>query len=258
MNAKQSYYVVGDFVYDEVLGVLSLFANEALRKQGHFRVGVSGGLMAAILAEGLYALRTDFNKWQIFFCDERFVPKDSADSIFGCYERNLLDFRSEVPKTSFYPVNTSLSPTEAAVDYEKTIRKAFNLENSEEIPSFDMLLLDIGTDGHTASLFPAHPLLEEDTMLIAPIENSPEPPANRVTMTYTLINNAKVCMFAAVGKSRAEILKRMFVDKDQSLPVTRVNPINGEVIFVVCNEAHSLIELSQEMEDITDDFNEIL
>ncbi|XP_053687454.1 6-phosphogluconolactonase-like [Sabethes cyaneus] len=243
MSSTLSYYVVGDAICDEILGLLEKYGNETLQKQSHFRVGLSGGSLADIVAEGLYDLRTDFSKWQIFLCDERIVPVDSKDSTYGIFKRDLLDRRSEVPKSSFYPVNTALSATEAAVDYEKTIRKAFNLENSKEIPSFDMLLLGIGPDGHTASLFPGHPLLEEKTKLIAPIENSPKPPPNRVTMTYALINNAKVCMFGAQGKSKAEILKRILVDKDQSLPVTRVDPVNGHLIFVACDEAASLVDI---------------
>ncbi|XP_055532518.1 6-phosphogluconolactonase [Wyeomyia smithii] len=243
MSSTLSYYVVGEVICDEILGLLEKYANETLQKQDYFRVGVSGGSLADIVAEGLYDLRTDFNKWQIFLCDERIVPVDSKDSTYGIYKRDLLDRRSEVPKSSFYPVNTALSPKEAAADYEKTIRKAFGLEKSKEIPSFDMLLLGIGPDGHTASLFPDHPLLDEKNMLIAPIENSPKPPPNRVTMTYPLINNAKVCMFGAQGKSKAEILKRILVDKDQSLPATRVDPVNGHLIFVACDEAASLVDI---------------
>ncbi|XP_055626773.1 6-phosphogluconolactonase-like isoform X2 [Toxorhynchites rutilus septentrionalis] len=216
MSSSLDYYCVGDAVCDEILGLLSKFGNEAIAKRGIFRVGVSGGSIADILAEGMYDIRTDFTKWQIFFCDERIVPVD---------------------------MNCTLSPTEAAADYEKTIRKAFNMENTTDIPSFDLLILGIGPDGHTASLFPGHPLLDEKTKLIAAITDSPKPPPNRVTMTYPLINNAKICMFGAQGQSKAEVLKRILVDKDESLPVTRVDPKNGELIFIACDEADSLIDV---------------
>lgn len=242
MSAALEYYRVGDAVCDEILGLLEMIANQTLAKQDVFRVGVSGGSIANILSEGMYDLRSDFKKWQIFLCDERIVPEDDKESTYGIYKRDLLDGHPEFPKAIFFPVNCSLSPQEAALDYEKTIRRAFGLENSKEIPSFDLLILGIGPDGHTASLFPGHALLEEKVKLIAPIENSPKPPPKRVTMTYPLINKAKVCMFGAQGESKADILKRILVDKDQSLPVTRVDPKNGRLIFVACDEATSKIE----------------
>uniref|UniRef100_A0A1Q3FYQ4 6-phosphogluconolactonase n=1 Tax=Culex tarsalis TaxID=7177 RepID=A0A1Q3FYQ4_CULTA len=242
-TAALDFYQVGDAVCDELLGLLEKFANETLAKQETFRVGVSGGSVATILAEGMHDLRSDFSKWQIFFCDERIVPEDDKESTYGVYKRDLLDNYPKFPKSAFFPVNCKLSATDAAIDYEKTIRKAFGQkEGSTEIPSFDLLILGIGPDGHTASLFPEHPLLDEKTLLIAPIENSPKPPPKRVTMTYPLINQAKVCLFGAQGAGKAQILKRILVDKDQSLPVARVNPTKGRLIFVACDGAASLIE----------------
>ncbi|XP_055596219.1 6-phosphogluconolactonase [Uranotaenia lowii] len=237
-----NFYRVGDAICDEMLGLLEKFANETLAKQEFFRLGVSGGSVATVLSEGMYDLRSDFSRWQIFFCDERIVPEDDKESTYGIYKRDLLDQHPEFPKSAFYPVNCSLTATEAAADYEKTIRKAFKLENSKELPSFDLLILGIGPDGHTASLFPGHPLLDEKTLLIAPIENSPKPPPKRVTMTYPLINNAKICLFGAQGQSKADILKKILVDKDQTLPVTRVDPKNGRLVFIACDGAGSLIE----------------
>ncbi|XP_058457071.1 6-phosphogluconolactonase [Malaya genurostris] len=248
MTSTLNFYVVGEVICDEILGLLEKYANESLAKQNVFRVGVSGGSLADVLTEGMYDLRTDFTKWQIFFCDERIVPYDSNDSTYGVFKRDLLDRRAQVPKTAFFPVNTTLSPSEAAADYEKTIRKAFKMENSSEVPSFDLLILGIGPDGHTASLFPEHPVLEEKMKLIAPIENSPKPPPNRITMTYPLINSAKVCMFGAQGKSKAEILRKILVDKEQNLPATRVDPANGHLIFVACDEAAALVDINPNRE----------
>lgn len=168
---------------------------------------ILGGHVAEILAEKLHDLWADFNRWQIFFCDECLVPESDENSTYGVFRRDLLNRYDEVPESVFFPVNCSLSPAAAAAEYEETIRKAFRMENTSDIPSFDLLILNIGIDGHTACLFPGHPLLDEKTRLIAPILDSPEPPSCRVTMTYPLINNAKVCMFGAQGQSKAEVLK---------------------------------------------------
>lgn len=101
-----------------------------------------------------------------------------------------------------------------------------------EWPQFDLLLLGMGPDGHTCSLFPGHDLLDEKNVLIAPISDSPKPPPSRVTMTYPVINHAKCCIFAMAGAGKAEMVKRVLVDKED-LPAGRVAPVSGELFWIV-------------------------
>lgn len=109
-----------------------------------------------------------------------------------------------------------------ANDYEKTIREKFEMK--EGIPSFDLLLLGIGDDGHTCSLFPNHKLLEENNFLVAPISDSPKPPPQRITMTYPLINNARHAIFTIPGVSKAEIIRKIFTE-NADLPARRVKAL---------------------------------
>lgn len=96
---------------------------------------------------------------------------------------------------------------EAAKDYEEKLKHDYP---NEVLPRIDMLLLGMGPDGHTCSLFPGHKLLTEFTKWIAPITDSPKPPSCRITMTLPVINNARYCVFAASGKEKAEMIKVTF------------------------------------------------
>lgn len=144
-------------------------------------------------------------KFKFFFCDERFVPETSKDSTIREYKANLVPY-TVVSEAQFIGINTNLTLKECAQDYEEKILKNFGMKNGD-VPQFDMLILGIGPDGHTCSLFPQHPLLKEKDRLIAPIDDAPKPPPQRVTMTFPLINNAKLCMFVACGEGKADIVK---------------------------------------------------
>lgn len=167
---------------------------------------IVGGSLTKYLANGLPNIKTDFSKWHLFFCDERFVPEDDPESTFGIYKTILMP-KVPIAESQFYTINQKVDLKDCAKQYEASIRKAFNLQEDSEVPVFDLLLLGMGPDGHTCSLFPDHPLLEEQSVLIAPISDSPKPPPCRVTMTYPLINNARCCIFAMSGAGKAEMVK---------------------------------------------------
>lgn len=96
------------------------------------------------------------------------------------------------------------SADEAATDYLRQMAPYFP---PDSIPKFDMLLLGMGPDGHTCSLFPGHKLLNETALWVAPITDSPKPPPSRITLTFPVINNAKNCVFAMAGEGKADMVK---------------------------------------------------
>jgi len=211
-------------------------AKDAIASSGVFTVGLSGGSMVDFLAKALPKLSTDWSKWTFFFCDERVVPKVHPDSTYGLYWKNLMG-KINVKDTQFVHINTRLSAEAAARDYTRKLEAQFGKDG---FPRFDLLLLGLGPDGHTCSLFPDHPLLEETTRWVAHITDSPKPPPSRVTFTYPLINNAKNAIFVILGAGKADIVKKIIEEKEL-LPAVRVQPTDGNLIWFLDREAASKI-----------------
>ncbi|XP_076263109.1 6-phosphogluconolactonase [Rhynchophorus ferrugineus] len=208
-------------------------SNASIEKNGIFNVGVSGGSLVSFLVKGLPEIKTDFSKWKIFFCDERLVPIDNPDSTFGLYKKQLVD--TEIVSLSadqFVTAKQDVTGEEAAQDYAEKVKE---LVPGNPIPQFDLLLLGMGPDGHTCSLFPGHKILEETNQWVAYINDSPKPPPNRITLTYPVINNANICVFAVCGKDKADVIKKIHVD-EEDFPAARVKAV-GKVYWIMDKDA---------------------
>ncbi|XP_042863844.1 6-phosphogluconolactonase-like [Penaeus japonicus] len=220
-------------VTKELCGLVEKFANEAIEARGSFTIGLSGGSLAKFLSKGLPSINTSWDKWSLFFCDERLVPFDHDDSTFKVY-KGLIE-GTPLKEEQFVVIDHSLEVEAAAKDYEAKLRSKFP---NVEWPTFDLLLLGMGPDGHTASLFPGHALLKEDKLWIAPISDSPKPPPCRVTMTFPVINKARCCIFAMAGQGKADMVKRILGDQE-ALPSGMVKPVSGELIWLLDEPAAS-------------------
>ncbi|KAG5891926.1 hypothetical protein JTB14_030071 [Gonioctena quinquepunctata] len=217
-------------VISKLCELIETVAEESVQKNGVFLVGVSGGSLADFLLKGLPKIKTDLTKWRIFFCDERVVPVNDADSTFGLYKQTLIDSGVvDLEEEQFVQIKQGVTAEEAAVDYARQMSTYFG---DAKLPVFDMLLLGMGPDGHTCSLFPGHKLLSEENKWVASITDSPKPPPSRVTLTFPVINNARNCVFAAAGEGKADMIKRILVDKED-LPAARVKPTSGKLYWIV-------------------------
>ncbi|CAH1392000.1 unnamed protein product [Nezara viridula] len=212
---------------DSFKSIIEPIANEAINKYGICNVGLSGGSLVNLLELVLPKIETTWKNWQFFFCDERIVSYDDPESTYGLYKKKLIGILP-INENQFIKVNTKLSANEAAIDYEKELKSHFG----DHLPEFDLLLLGLGPDGHTCSLFPHHALLNENKLWVAPINDSPKPPPSRVTLTFPVINNARNCLFAISGKGKADILQRIFLG-DEDLPANRVKPTSGKLHWLV-------------------------
>lgn len=249
-------------VIEELCKLVESSAKESISRSGSFRIGLSGGSLIKYLAHGLPSINTDWAKWQLFFCDERYVPETDLDSTFGNYNDLLVNKIEHLSAAQFVKINVDLELNACARDYEQQIRSSFGMPEVSHsvylsinqtsnmisfhfyfqgIPEFDLLLLGMGPDGHTCSLFPGHGLLNETSCLIAPISDSPKPPPCRVTMTYPLINRARCCVFAMAGQGKADMIKRIIKEKED-LPAGRVKPENGNLYWIIDEAAAGLMQ----------------
>ncbi|XP_076455084.1 6-phosphogluconolactonase-like [Babylonia areolata] len=214
-------------------------AEAAIKERGIFVIGVSGGSAAKFLCNGLPLANTDWGKWRIFFCDERYVNHDDPECTYKYYKNNLVS-KVQGLSDNIFPVNPDIQVESAAEEYLKILRQVFP---GEGVPRFDLLVLGMGPDGHTCSLFPGHPLTKEMTRLVAPITDSPKPPPTRVTLTFPVINNAACAVFAAAGAGKADMVQKVLDgDKENPLPAAMVRPTNGEVIWFLDSAAASKLK----------------
>ncbi|ROL51146.1 6-phosphogluconolactonase [Anabarilius grahami] len=212
--------------------LVSSRAEEALSSVGSsFSLGLSGGSLVSILSKELPALgNLDCSRWLIGFCDERLVPFSDPESTYGLYKNQLFE-KINIPEDRILAIDPSLPVQECADDYAGKLGKAFS---TEQIPVFDMLLLGMGPDGHTCSLFPDHPLLQEGQRTVAPISDSPKPPPQRVTMTLPTVNAARCVVFVSTGGSKAPVLKQVLEGGEgPTLPAALVAPGKGELFWLV-------------------------
>uniref|UniRef100_A0A0D6R4W3 6-phosphogluconolactonase n=2 Tax=Araucaria cunninghamii TaxID=56994 RepID=A0A0D6R4W3_ARACU len=225
-------------------------SESAIKERGAFSVLLSGGsLINALrkLTETPYLNTIDWGRWHVLWADERVVAKDHPDSNYKLAYDNFLCKVPVVPGR-VYSLNDSLSAEAAAEDYDTGLRQlvktgVVDMSKNGDFPKFDLILLGMGPDGHIASLFPGHPLLNEMEKWITFITDSPKPPPGRITVTLPVINSAANVAVVATGAGKAETLKRVLGGEqhDELLPVQMVSPADGKLTWFTDKEAAAKI-----------------
>lgn len=212
---------------------------EAISERGQFNVAISGGHtplpLFQLLTKRNWAQSLSWDKMSIYWVDERCVGPDNPESNYGAARRELL---SRVPATRYYRMRGDQEPERAAADYEQILRNDFNL-GPRDLPRFDMMILGMGADGHTASLFPGSPALSETKRLVTEVY-VPAKQEDRITLTLPVINNSRCCMFLVSGpKKRAALGDALNLLSEPVLPAQRVRPQAGDLIWIVDQAAAS-------------------
>ncbi len=226
-------------------------ASEAIATQGRFVVALAGGKTPkaaySLLATDEFAERVDWSRVHIFWGDERWVPQDHPDSNCRMAREAWLDHVS-LPAGNVHRIRGELEPGQAASDYEETLRVFFSWSSGEgkdtlPVARFDLILLGMGDDGHTASLFPGTAAIDEQTRWVMAhfVEKLQ---TWRITLTPVAINAAANVIFVVSGSGKAGRLRQVLTGAYQPnvLPAQIIKPDNGRLRWLVDSAAAALLE----------------
>lgn len=209
---------------------------EAVRTNGRFLIALSGGTTPETLYRALtspaLADRFDWSRTTFFFSDERCVPPDDPRSNYALAKKTLFTPLNIMPSQVYRMAGESSDPQEAAFEYEQQLRLATKTPSSAQ-PSLDLVLLGLGEDGHTASLFPGASILRDHQRVIAATQ-SPKDPPNRLTMTLAAINRASVILFLVTGAGKSGVVRAILdprTEAERHLPAALVSPEEGRLIW---------------------------
>jgi 6-phosphogluconolactonase len=217
-------------------------AAEAIAARGRVAVALSGGSTPratyALLATEEFAAQLDWSRVHVFWGDERCVPPDHPDSNVRLARETLLD-HVPLPAGNVHRIHGEVEPEAAAQAYAAELRAFFGTQ----WPSFDLVLLGMGNDGHTASLFPGSAALRETARPVVAVRAEyQDRPAHRVTLTPPAINAARQVLFLVAGAAKAETLQAVLEGPAGRFPAQRIRPTSGRLTWQVDIEAASRLK----------------
>ncbi|WP_347158598.1 6-phosphogluconolactonase [Pontibacter chitinilyticus] len=230
---------------DSLLSAMATFfvstCRDAITARGRFIVALSGGSSPKRLFDKLaspaYNQQVDWSKVYFFFGDERYVPADDPENNALMARKALFD-PLNIPDSQVFAINTALSPSLSAEAYAQTIQAHFQQEQAR----FDLILLGLGNDAHTASLFPKTTVLREQKATVKAVF-LPDQQVFRITLTAPLINQAREVAFLVYGAAKADAVHRVLEGKqDTSLhPAQLIQPDKGHLHWFLDKTAASLL-----------------
>lgn len=223
-------------------------AAEATAARGRFAVALSGGStpqrLYQLLTEPAFRSQVDWSRVDLFWGDERCVPPDNKDSNYHMAQEAMLS-RLPIPPGRIHRIEAERPDREAAAqDYQAVIARAFGIDAAGPSPALDLILLGMGPDGHTASLFPATKALDETARWVV-VNHVPKFAADRLTLTYPILNSAREVLFLVAGADKAERLVEVLEgpDNPRRLPSQRVRPAAGLLLWYVDRQASARLTL---------------
>ena len=189
----------------------------AIDARGRFSLALPGGSVAEAFFPRLARANVDWSRVDFFWCDERAVPAEDPESNYGLARTLWLDPAQVPPQSVHAMVADAAHLEQSAAAYASEMVRVLGTP-----PRIDVALLGVGADGHVCSLFPQSPLLREDRRWVGALDDSPKPPASRLTLTLPALAAARLIVVAAFGQSKASVVRAALEDRDSSLPLALV------------------------------------
>jgi len=225
-----------------IAGLFISVSKNAIAFRGEFNVVLSGGnspkKLYKLLASPEYKEQVNWKKVNFFFGDERYVPANDSENNAYMAKKTLFD-PLNISESNIFTINTSLSPQEAAKSYTATITAHFGGRE----PRFDLILLGLGDNAHTASLFPHTPVLTNKSASVQAVFLEGQK-IYRISMTAPLINQARNIAFLVFGQEKAEAVYHVLEDEldPEKYPAQLIDPVKGELHWFLDEDAASLLE----------------
>jgi 6-phosphogluconolactonase len=237
MKYKKNVFQARSEMLDRLALALGQIIYDTLKKQDIFRLVLGGGRTQEELNARIVGLKNPFPDWQrvlIYLSDERCVPSDHEQSNYHLNVSTLV-VPLKMPRGNIHGIRTDLDPDKAAFEYSGLLRKT---AGSCQGTMFDLALLGLGPDGHTASLFPGSPALEESENLAAASGPGPEG-LSRITMTYPALNASRLIWIMAAGTGKIEPVSRLLNGSYNpgTCPAQGVRPDSREITLWLDTEA---------------------
>ncbi len=235
-------------IFDDVDKLAEDFTNHFISlmklKTGNFHIALSGGSTPKVWFEHLvknHKYDIDWARVQLFWGDERCVPPIDEDSNYGMTKKYLLD-HINIPKENIHRIFGELNPEEAVPLYEKELSNV--LPNKDEVPVFDLVILGMGADGHTASIFP-HQIELWDSDQYSVVAKHPETGQRRISLSGKVINKSRSIAFLVTGENKAaKIMEILHKTKDSdNYPASRVAPEKNNLYWFLDKAAASQIQI---------------
>jgi len=217
-NANWRTFATADQVAEAACAQILTAAEQAIAERGRFKLVLAGGTTPEKVYRLLGKAEADWSKWYIYYGDERCLPADDPDRNSMIAENSLLA-EVPIPATQIFTIPAELGPEAGALHYRKTVADAL---------PFDLVLLGMGEDGHTASLFPGH--VHNTDELTHPVYNSPKPPPERVSLSAKALSETRRLIFLITGKNKQAPVKQWREGAD--LPVATIAPASPVAIYI--------------------------
>ncbi|MEP6946103.1 MAG: 6-phosphogluconolactonase [Acidobacteriota bacterium] len=246
MSSSVMIFKDSDEVAAQAADLIVQVTQKSIQARGRAMLAMAGGSTPkatyGLLAESPRCNRIDWAQTYLFFGDERFVLPDDPSSNFAMVQKTLLEPLA-APVEHVFPIPTQFSDAaDAAAAYSVTLAKVFGVDDGADPPRFDLVLLGLGDDGHTASLFPGAASLDiTDLWVVASPPGTLPPPVERITLTFPVLNAAREILFLVAGENKAEAVYDVLEGKPsrQERPAAYVRPANGNLTWLLDEAAAS-------------------